>query len=143
VDDNRGELLTVAEVAERLGRSIEQVRRYLREGKLAGRRIGQQWFVEESALAGGGEKEHRIGEAAAAYVARPFGAGAKAAPEEGHRGVSSREGGRSMEKGRMDKDEIEKLIAEAAALRERIRARLGGDIPMTAGQLMRLEREEH
>ena len=67
--------VTVDEAARRLDRSIEQVRRYLREGKLPGRRIGQQWFIEEAALgawrpgrrsAGAG----RIGEAVATYEAR-------------------------------------------------------------------------
>lgn len=43
-------MLAVKEVARRLGRSQEQVRRYLREGKLAGRRIGNQWFVDVSHL---------------------------------------------------------------------------------------------
>jgi excisionase family DNA binding protein len=43
-------LITVAEAAKRLNRSIEQVRRYLREGKLKGQRIGNQWFVAEEAL---------------------------------------------------------------------------------------------
>ena len=43
-------MITVAEAARRLNRSIEQVRRYLREGKLRGERIGGQWFVEERAL---------------------------------------------------------------------------------------------
>jgi hypothetical protein len=33
-----------------LDRSTEQVRRYLREGRLRGRRLGGQWFIEESAL---------------------------------------------------------------------------------------------
>lgn len=42
--------VSVAEAARRLNRSTEQVRRYLREGKLAGHRIGNQWFVEERAL---------------------------------------------------------------------------------------------
>ncbi len=42
--------VTVMEAARRLGRSVEQVRRYLREGKLPGRHIGQQWFIEEAAL---------------------------------------------------------------------------------------------
>jgi excisionase family DNA binding protein len=43
-------LLTVAEAAKRLNRSTEQVRRYLREGKLKGQRVGNQWFIEEGAL---------------------------------------------------------------------------------------------
>jgi excisionase family DNA binding protein len=43
-------MITVAEAARRLNRSIEQVRRYLREGKLRGQRIGNQWFVEEQAV---------------------------------------------------------------------------------------------
>lgn len=43
--DASAELLSVAETAERLGRSTEQVRRYLREGRLGGRRVGGQWFI--------------------------------------------------------------------------------------------------
>ncbi len=42
--------VNVNEAARRLDRSTEQVRRYLREGKLAGRRIGGQWFINESAV---------------------------------------------------------------------------------------------
>ncbi len=45
------EALAVPEAARRLGRSTEQVRRYLREGRLRGRRIGNQWFIEAGALA--------------------------------------------------------------------------------------------
>jgi excisionase family DNA binding protein len=43
-------LVTVGEAARRLDRSTEQVRRYLREGRLSGRRIGGQWFIDEDAL---------------------------------------------------------------------------------------------
>lgn len=69
--------VTVDEAARRLGRSIEQVRRYLREGRLPGRRIGLQWFIEEDALARwrperGRAGEGRIGEATATYEARPM-----------------------------------------------------------------------
>ena len=39
--------LTVADAARILGRSTEQVRRYLREGVLPGERIGNQWFIAE------------------------------------------------------------------------------------------------
>ncbi len=46
----RDGLLTVAEVAGRLGRSTEQVRRYLREGHLRGQRLGGQWFIEVASL---------------------------------------------------------------------------------------------
>ncbi len=42
--------VTVNAAARRIGRSTEQVRRYLREGKLAGKRIGGQWFIREAAL---------------------------------------------------------------------------------------------
>jgi excisionase family DNA binding protein len=45
-----GELLTVADVAVFLDRSTEQVRRYLREGRLKGRRMGGQWFIDRDAL---------------------------------------------------------------------------------------------
>jgi hypothetical protein len=47
--DTRG-MVTVAEAAKRMHRSIEQVRRNLREGKLRGQRIGNQWFVDETCL---------------------------------------------------------------------------------------------
>lgn len=43
-------LLTVVEAAKRLKLSTEQVRRKLREGKLKGQRIGNQWFIEEASL---------------------------------------------------------------------------------------------
>jgi excisionase family DNA binding protein len=52
-------MITVAEAARRLNRSIEQVRRYLREGKLRGQRIGNQWFVEERTLATAGDQLRR------------------------------------------------------------------------------------
>ena len=55
---------TVAEVARYLGRSIEQVRRYLREARLEGYRVGNQWFVPAPALAAfsgeSADKEERM-----------------------------------------------------------------------------------
>jgi hypothetical protein len=42
--------ITVQKAANALHRSTEQVRRYLREGKLEGRRIGGQWFIREPAV---------------------------------------------------------------------------------------------
>lgn len=42
--------VSVQEAAEAMKRSTEQVRRYLREGKLTGRRIGGQWFIRETAV---------------------------------------------------------------------------------------------
>jgi excisionase family DNA binding protein len=42
--------LSVAEAARYLDRSTEQVRRYLREQRLKGRRIGGQWFIKQSDL---------------------------------------------------------------------------------------------
>jgi excisionase family DNA binding protein len=47
--------ITVAEAAKRLKKSIEQVRRDLREGRLKGQRVGNQWFVDEKALDGRSE----------------------------------------------------------------------------------------
>ena len=41
-------MITVAETAKLLGRSTEQVRRYLREGELPGRRLGGQWFIDRA-----------------------------------------------------------------------------------------------
>jgi len=40
-------MITVAEAARRLNLSQEQVRRNLRDGKLRGQRVGNQWFVDE------------------------------------------------------------------------------------------------
>lgn len=45
MDEGENDLITVAQTAKLLRRSTEQVRRYLREGVLAGRRIGGQWFI--------------------------------------------------------------------------------------------------
>lgn len=66
--------VTVAEAARRLDRSNEQVRRYLREGRLAGRRIGLQWFIEEGALDGWAPQRRAAGvsEATATYEVRPM-----------------------------------------------------------------------
>lgn len=44
-----GETLTIKEVARELGRSLEQVRRYVREGKLPAKKLGMQWFVSRRA----------------------------------------------------------------------------------------------
>lgn len=49
MDDNRT-LLTVAQAARVLERSTEQVRRYLREHRLTGQRIGGQWFIDRTDL---------------------------------------------------------------------------------------------
>jgi excisionase family DNA binding protein len=43
-------LLSVADAARRLNRSTEQVRRYLREGRLKGQRLGGQWFINRAVL---------------------------------------------------------------------------------------------
>lgn len=47
---NNSDGLSVAETARLLNRSTEQVRRYLREGRLAGRRMGGQWFIDHAAV---------------------------------------------------------------------------------------------
>jgi excisionase family DNA binding protein len=44
------EKLPLKEVSRQLGRSLEQVRRYVREGKLPAQKLGMQWFVERRAL---------------------------------------------------------------------------------------------
>jgi excisionase family DNA binding protein len=44
------DMISVAEAAKRLRRSTEQVRRNLRDGKLKGQRVGNQWFVDETCL---------------------------------------------------------------------------------------------
>jgi len=73
-----GELLTVADAAVRLDRSTEQVRRYLREGRLSGRRIGGQWFIEQQALQTFGEQKRDarafLDKVAPAAISDPLGA---------------------------------------------------------------------
>lgn len=57
------DLVSVADASRLLKRSTEQVRRYLREGRLPGRRVGGQWFIERSAVdafADSGRKEDRF-----------------------------------------------------------------------------------
>ena len=49
-EDNLKGYVTVPDAARQLGRSTEQVRRYLREGKLDGHRVGGHWFVREPAV---------------------------------------------------------------------------------------------
>ncbi len=49
MDEDR-DLLTVAQAARLLKRSTEQVRRYLREERLPGQRMGGQWFIKRSAV---------------------------------------------------------------------------------------------
>ena len=44
------ETLTLKQVARELDRSLEQVRRYVREGKLPAQKVGIQWFVSRRAL---------------------------------------------------------------------------------------------
>lgn len=51
--------LSVAETARLLNRSTEQVRRYLREGRLAGRRMGGQWFIDAAAVQAFGTSQTR------------------------------------------------------------------------------------
>lgn len=42
--------LKLNQVAQELGKSLEQVRRYVREGKLPARKLGMQWFVRRQDL---------------------------------------------------------------------------------------------
>ena len=111
-------MLTVAEAARRLGRSIEQVRRYLREGRLPGRRLGQQWFIEEAAVA-------------SFYP-----------PVQGPR-RQIKESSAVMEAKRMTREEIEALIKRIDENREAIRKRLGGDIKLDVVEMLREDRESH
>ena len=93
-------MITVAEAARRLGRSLEQVRRYLREGKLKGQRIGGQWFVEEASL--------------------PLRYQVRSGPS-----ASVREPGVTMEATKLTKEEIDALFKRIDDNREAIRRRLG------------------
>jgi len=109
-------MITVAEAARRLGRSLEQVRRYLREGKLKGQRVGGQWFVEEASL----PLRYQL----------PGGPSARV-----------REPGATMEATKMTKEEIEALIKRVDENREAIRRRLGHGFDVV--ELLRRSREGH
>ena len=50
MDEQLEGYVTVQQAAQSMGRSTEQVRRYLREGNLPGRHIGGQWFIREPAV---------------------------------------------------------------------------------------------
>lgn len=43
--------MTVPEVAKRLGKNPETVRRWIREGKLPAKKIGSQHFIDEADVA--------------------------------------------------------------------------------------------
>jgi len=109
-------MITVAEAARRLGRSIEQVRRYLREGKLKGQRVGGQWFVEEASL--------------------PVRYQVRSGPS-----ASVREPGVTMEATKMTQEEIEALIRRVNDNREAIRRRLGHGFDIS--RLIEESREGH
>ena len=111
-------MITVAEAARRLGRSLEQVRRYLREGKLKGQRVGGQWFVEEASLPV--RYQIRSGRRASTSIREPVA---------------------MMERTRLTKEEIEALIRRVDANREAIRRRLGRDVDVV--EMLRRSREGH
>ncbi len=115
--------LTVNEAARRLGRSIEQVRRYLREGRLPGRRIGGQWFIDEDAVAGWRPERRagagRVAEAVAVYEAETM------------------ETKKTKERKPLIDPELLREIDETA---KRIRS-YAGDIDVV--ELIRQDREEH
>ena len=111
-------LITVSEAARRLGRSIEQVRRYLREGKLPGRRIGQQWFIEEAAL----EPRYRPSGGPLQQIKEPAAV---------------------MDARRVSNEEIEALMRRIDEDVEAIRRRLGGDLDTDIVEMLREDRESH
>ncbi len=120
-------LLTVAEAARRLGRSQEQVRRYLREGRLTGRRLGGQWFMEEASLGSvypaPKARGKRIAEPATMETTQMAGTGIKQA--------------------KFGTKEWDDLVKRIDANREVIRKRLGGNIDTDIVEMLRKDREEH
>ena len=110
-------MITVADAAKRLNRSIEQVRRYLREGKLKGQRIGNQWFVDEKSL---GVRYQTSGQ-------RP---------------QSIREPTAVMETSRMTTEKIKGIIRRIDANREAIYKRIGGNVDIDVVEMLRRDREE-
>ncbi len=116
-------MITVAEAARRLGRSIEQVRRYLREGKLRGQRIGQQWFIEETSLGQG--PRYRAGEPRVRRI---------------REAVAVMETGRTNRTGKEAMEALFKRIDENV---EAIRRRLGMDLDTDIVEMLREDRESH
>lgn len=113
------DMITVSEAARLLSRSIEQVRRYLREGKLGGRRIGQQWFIDKAALG-------------------------KLYTPSSRRYLMVREAAAVMEAPKKTvTKEIAELTRRVQRNREAIRRRLGGDLKIDVVELLRIDREEH
>lgn len=43
-------IFDIAEVSAKFGVTPKTLRRYIREGKLAGQKIGQKWFVSEEGI---------------------------------------------------------------------------------------------
>ena len=121
---NPPERITVAEAAHRLGRSIEQVRRYLREGKLKGQRIGQQWFIDPASL----ELRYRVSRDRPAQIREP---------------VAVMEAPRMAEVAKMTKEEIKALFRKIDERVEAIRRRIGGDLDTDLAEMLREERESH
>ena len=109
--------ITVPEAAQRLSRSTEQVRRYLREGKLAGRRVGNQWFIREPAVL---------------YQTRP------AETEPQRQEAPGEDGGRPMMR-----DERMELYERISSHREEIRRHWeAAGVRVDAAELVRDLREE-
>jgi len=118
-------MITVSEAARILGRSIEQVRRYLREGKLKGQRIGQQWFIERASLGFSYTPSKR---GRMTYIAEP------AAVMEPARGV--------LRAGKMNNEEIKAVMERIKNNRERIRERLGANNTIDVVGALSRDREE-
>lgn len=69
-------MLTVPEAAERTGRNPETIRRWIREGKLAARKVGTQHLIEPGDLAAViGGAGNRVEETAADYASPEDGPG--------------------------------------------------------------------
>jgi excisionase family DNA binding protein len=54
-------VLTVPEAARRVGRNPETVRRWIREGKLPARKVGNQHVIEDEALQAAASPARSIG----------------------------------------------------------------------------------
>jgi excisionase family DNA binding protein len=75
VPQPQGRLLTVPEVAERLGLSIAMVRRYCAQGKLPAQKLGRDWAVRRQDIerfAAAPRHTGRPNQAAASYLERPL-----------------------------------------------------------------------
>lgn len=123
-------LLTVRDVARRVGRSEETVRRWIWSGKLKARKLGNQLFVDPEDLAAMEGHGRVLKEVAAPYRRRGMAMDERDVEDVYAAGVRAE----------YDIDRMDALMARARDFRERIFRRTGY---IDVEEAVRESREEH